>query len=82
MGSQNTFLEDLQLAQDTGVWEWQTWKMSIHLHKQICFNSKFYPEARKLRQNENCDKTANYANNTFFGITTLLPRWYLEVNPF
>ena len=44
----------------------QTWKMSIHLHEQICFNPKFYPEAPKLRQNENCDKTENNANITFF----------------
>ena len=61
----------------------QIWKMSIHLQKQIFFNPKFYPAARKLCQVENCDKTANNANNTIFSsITTLIPLWHPEVNPF
>ena len=30
------------------------------------FNPKFYPEAQKLRLNENFDKTANNTNNTIF----------------
>ena len=61
----------------------ETWKMSINLHEQIVFNLNFYPEARKLRQNENCDKTANNANNTIFiSITTLIPLWYPELNHF
>ena len=46
-------------------------------------NSNFYPETHKLRQNLNCDKTANNANNTLcISIDTLIPLWYPEVNPF
>ena len=44
------------------------------------FNPKFYPKVRKLRQNKNCNKTENNANNTIFiSITTLIPLWYPEV---
>ena len=57
--------------------------MLIYLHKHIIFNQKFYPEALLLRQNENCDKTANTTNHTIFSsITTFIPLWYPEVNPF
>ena len=49
---------------------------------QILFWSKAYPEEQKLRQNENCNKTVNNANNTIFiSITTLICPWYPEVNP-
>ena len=59
----------------------QTWKMSIYLHKQIFLNPKFHPEARKLCQNENRDKTANNANNTIcITITTFIPLWYPALN--
>ena len=61
----------------------QTWKMSIHLHKQFFFNPRFSPAVHKLRQNENCDITANNSKNTIhICITTLIPLWYPEVNPF
>ena len=61
----------------------QTLKISISLHYQICFNTKFYPEARRLRKNENCDKTAHNAKNTIFTrITALIPLWYEEANHF
>ena len=47
------------------------------------FQSKFLPGICKLGQNENCNKTANIANYTIcISITTLIPLWYSEVNPF
>ena len=58
--------------------------MSIHLLELIFFSYlKFYQKARKLRRNENCNKTANNANNNIFlSTTTLIPLWYQEINPF
>ena len=57
--------------------------MSIYLLKQIFVNPKLFADACKLHKNEKCDKTANNANNTIFiSITTLIPLWYPEVNPF
>ena len=38
------------------------------------FNSKFYPKAPKLCQNENCNKPANNANKTIcISINTIIP---------
>ena len=57
--------------------------MSVHLHKRILFNPKFFPEACNLRQNDKCVKTANNANDIIFiSITTFIPLWCPEVNPF
>ena len=57
---------------------------NVNLFTQAdCFNPKLYPEARKLCQNLNFNKTGNNANTTIFmSITTLIPLGYQEVNLF
>ena len=89
--------QNLQRMSQTDIYMTNFFKIVLFIHVQVrhkkCqfiytsifffLNRKFYQEARKLGQKENCNKTANNANNTIIiSITTLIPLWYPKVNPF